>query len=273
MKVAIAQLSCRQGQPLENYKRMAEWISRAASAKAELVIFPEMITSGCAPQAIESGAISAGSSELAEMVETAQKNKISVMFGAPEREEASHDSAHNDAIYNSTFLITPGSGVTAVYRKTHLCPYQPFFENLIMQPGAAPAVVEIGGFKASIAICFDLRFPEYFRPLAAQGCNLFLIASAWPKARVKHWDTLVAARAIENQAFVVAANQVGSFKDTVFAGRSRIVDPLGETVVEGGPDSEELLIAEIAPVRCAEVRQATPVLTLRRPDLYASIKS
>lgn len=267
MKIAIAQLSCRQGQPLDNFKRMAEWINRAASAKAELVIFPELFTTGCAPQAIESGAIATDSSELAEMVETVQKNKISVLFGAPERDEI-----NQEAIYNSTFLLTPDSGVTAVYRKTHLCPYQPFFENLIMQPGATPSVVEIGGFKASITICFDLRFPEYFRQLAAQGCNLFLISSAWPKARVKHWDTLLAARAIENQAFVVAANQVGSFKDTAFAGRSRIIDPLGETVIEGGPDSEELLIAEILPAKCAEVRQATPVLNLRRPELYAEVK-
>lgn len=266
MKIAVAQLVCKQGQFAENFRRIGEWIERA-SGRADLVIFPELFTTGSAADAIEKGAVAADSPEIADLAEASAQHNISVLFGAAERDQSSPEK-----VYNSAFLLTPAEGVKAVYRKPHLCPFQPFFENLIMQPGSAPLIAEIGGFKLGVTICFDLRFPELYRALAVSGCDLIAVISSWPRVRVKHWDTLLSARAIENQSFIAASNQSGSYKETVFAGRSRIIDPLGEVVVEAGSDSEELLIAEISPAKCAEIRKSAPVLSLRRPELYGVIK-
>ena len=275
MKVAVAQLACRQNQPLENFRRAADWMSRAASNRADLILFPELFNTGCTADAISSGGIEKNGAELAELCDLSAKLKIAVIIGLAEQAQsaehsAATDPAANTDVFNSCFFITPDSGVIQSYRKTHLCPYPPFFENLILKPGSEAAAIDYLGFKIGLTICFDLRFPEFYRNLAASGCNLIINCASWPRVRVQHWETLLAARAIENQAFIVAANQVGSHKDLVFAGKSKIIDPLGEVLVEGGSDSEELLSAELDPKRCAEVRKAAPVLDLRRIELYGS---
>jgi predicted amidohydrolase len=95
-------------------------------------------------------------------------------------------------------------------------------------------VAETGIGRIGLAVCYDLRFPELFRAMVDQGAEVFVVPAAWPAARTEHWRLLLRARAVENQAYVVACNGSGSADGTTLAGRSTIIDPWGELVAEVG---------------------------------------
>jgi predicted amidohydrolase len=107
-----------------------------------------------------------------------------------------------------------------------------------------------------------------WRKYALGGARLFILPAEWPSRRTYHWQTLLRARAIENQVFVAACNRVGESKGEVFAGKSALIDPWGEAVVEGGPEAEALLTAEIDLAKVDDIRQRIPVFKDRRADLY-----
>jgi omega-amidase len=115
-------------------------------------------------------------------------------------------------------------------------------------------------------VCYDLRFPEPFRTAAAET-DLFAVVANWPELRREHWRTLLRARAIENQAYVAGVNRVGDGDGLHYAGDSTVIDPLGETLVEGD-DRERVLFAEIDPGRVSWLRGRFPALGDRRPEAY-----
>jgi omega-amidase len=107
-------------------------------------------------------------------------------------------------------------------------------------------------------ICYDLRFPELFRAVA-NTCMLIIVIASWPDARQGHWETLLKARAIENQCYVIGVNRVGEGGGYSFIGGSAIIDPSGETIAEGR-EKETLLVAEIDPEKVREIRSIYPFL-------------
>ena len=114
---------------------------------------------------------------------------------------------------------------------------------------------------------YDLRFPELFRRYALADCVLTFLPAEWPHPRLEHWQTLLRARAIENQMFIVACNRVGQSNDTGFCGHSCIIDPWGEVLVEGG-EEEALLTMEIDLEKVTAVRRTIPIFNDRRPRIY-----
>ena len=130
---------------------------------------------------------------------------------------------------------------------------------------------ELGGATWGLSICYDLRFPELYRTLAVRGATVLANCTAWPAARADHWDHLTRARAIENQAFFVGVNRVGTDDGLTFAGRSRVVAPTGELLAEASADREELLVAELDPGLVGRFRTAIPALAGRRPELYGDL--
>ncbi len=123
-----------------------------------------------------------------------------------------------------------------------------------------------GGPGSAFATICD--FPEMWRRYAIEGAKLIIIPAEWPNRRAEHWRTLLRARAIENQVFIAACNRVGETKGELFAGRSAIVDPWGETLVEGDRSSELLLTVQVDLERVDEIRSSIPVFEGRRTDLY-----
>jgi omega-amidase len=118
-----------------------------------------------------------------------------------------------------------------------------------------------------MTICYDLRFPELFRRYALAGARLILVPAEWPHPRRAHWQTLLRARAIENQCFVAACNRVGITGNSTFFGASAVIDPWGEALVEGG-ETELILTATIDLSLVDTVRKRIPVFEDRRPELY-----
>jgi predicted amidohydrolase len=164
--------------------------------------------------------------------------------------------------FNTAVLVGPAGEVVATYRKRHLFGFETG-ERTLMSAGDALVVAETPLGHTGLATCYDLRFPEMFRGLVDAGATTFLLASGWPVPRIEHWRVLARARAIENLAWVVACNGVGSHADITLGGHSIVVDPQGNVIAEAG-DTEEVLFADVEPGRSQEWREAFPALGDRR---------
>jgi predicted amidohydrolase len=161
-------------------------------------------------------------------------------------------------LFNTCLLINSAGEVVARYRKIHLFGYQSE-ERRLLERGRDVVVKDMPWGRISCAICYDLRFPELFRQMIDLGAELFLIASAWPAARLEPWLLLNRARALENQAFVFACNGAGSSGGVRLGGHSLFVDPSGRVIAEAG-EGEELLSADIDLGIVKDVRREFPAL-------------
>jgi predicted amidohydrolase len=170
--------------------------------------------------------------------------------------------------------IGPDGEVRAVYRKIHMFDVEvggrTYRESEHEEGGDEVVLSETaGGVELGLTVCYDLRFPELYRILAVRGARVITVPAAFTLATTRdHWEVLLRARAIEDQAFVIAANQVGEHaKGYRSGGRSMIVDPWG-VVLAQAPDSETFISAELELDRQAEIRRTLPSLANRRPQAY-----
>ena len=164
--------------------------------------------------------------------------------------------------HNTSVVIDPAGDVVATYRKQHLFGWEDG-EPSIMTAGDSLVVLPTPLGATGLATCYDLRFPELFRRLVDSGTETFLITSGWPMPRIEHWSVLARARAIENQAWVIACNTAGTHAGVEMGGRSVVIDPQGAVVAEAGAD-EEILYADVDPSAVRAWRQAFPALADRR---------
>ncbi|HEV7197124.1 MAG TPA: carbon-nitrogen family hydrolase [Pedococcus sp.] len=164
--------------------------------------------------------------------------------------------------YNTSLLLAPHGGVAATYRKQHLFGWEGG-ESSVMSAGTGLSVAQTPLGPTGLVTCYDLRFPELFRALVTKGAATFLLTSGWPAERIEHWSVLARARAIENQAWVVACNTAGTHNGVVMGGRSLVVDPMGAVIAEAGED-EQVLYADIDPDVATTWRESFPVLADRR---------
>ncbi len=175
---------------------------------------------------------------------------------------------------NTCVHVSAQGGVSAVYRKLHMFDVsvdgRRYCESDLELPGQEIVLsTSAAGVELGLAICYDLRFPELFRILAVKGARILTLPSAFTLATTRdHWEPLLRARAIENQAFVIAANQIGEHPGGYRSGgRSMIVDPWG-VVLAQAPDSVCQITAELDLERQLEIRAQLPALANRRPQAY-----
>lgn len=166
------------------------------------------------------------------------------------------------AHYNTQVVFGPDGALLATYRKMHLFGFNGG-EASVMSSGHDLVVVPGPLGPAGLATCYDIRFPELFRSLVERGAESFIVPAGWPERRVEHWRLLARARAVENQAYVLACNEAGTHAGVPIAGHSMVVDPQGEILAEAGV-GEEVLSVELDPLRVAAWRGAFPALEDRR---------
>src|SRR4030095_424741 len=151
------------------------------------------------------------------------------------------------SIYNSLVFVDCRGQIAAKYRKTHLYAVDPVEEQKCFASGNTFGSFAIGDLRFGFSICYDLRFPEMYRKLTIeQNAGAFIVSSAWPFPRIEHFRTLILARAIENQSYVIASNRVGKDGDLWFCGSSAIIDPRGVAVASASADREELIQADLS---------------------------
>lgn len=261
MKVAVAQVACQLGDIAANAAKIAELTHAACVAGAQLVVFPEMVDIGYHMPTIQELGSGWEEGVVPATRRLAQSNSIGIVAGVSERVGAN--------LYNTQIVVGRDGEITGKYRKTHLFNCPPVEEGSCFRPGADLVTVRADGLVFGLSICYDLRFPEFYRSMRVRdSVDVFLISSAWPFPRVEHMRTLAVARAIENQAYVVLANRVGTDSGTTFCGNSVIIDPYGVTLAAASADHDELLVAEIERARIDDVRARMPVVAHRRIDLY-----
>jgi predicted amidohydrolase len=235
-----------------NFRRLEPWIASAAGAGAKLVLLPEMYSCGFTMAAERVAEPEEGPST-AFLRAQAARHGIHLGGSVPER------PAGADRPFNCFVLAGPDGGLWR-YRKIH--PFTFAGEHEHYAAGDSFTTVTVGGLRCTLFVCYDLRFADEFWDTAA-GTDCYLVVANWPERRRGHWTSLLLARAIENQAYVVGVNRVGRGGDLVYTGDSRIVDPWGETLAAGA-GGETVLLADLDAAVVKDARERFPVLPDRR---------
>lgn len=263
LTISLAQMAVAVAKPEENLKKAESFVVEAKRRGSLIICLPELWTTGL-NWAYNDSAASRQDDTIRRVSEMAKRHSVWIS-GSMLALDA------NGKASNSSILFDPAGKAAATYRKTHL--FSPLQEDRHIAPGDSLELFDAPWGKTGLAVCYDIRFPELFRTYALKGAKIILSSMAFPASRVAHWQILVRARAIENQLFMVGTNQVGSEdfgKAGVvgYCGHSVIIDPLGETLVEGSQEKEELLTATIDTARVDEARRTIDYLKDRRTDLY-----
>ncbi len=250
-----------------NWEQARQLIERAASAGAKLVITPENTNYLGPHQQKVTLAEPLDGPTCSRFAELARRCDIHLLLGSYNERGAEATRCRNTSV-----LFSPTGEALAVYRKIHLFDVDVsdqvrFRESATIEPGDQTVCVETALGPIGLTICYDLRFPELYRQLRDAGAQILCVPSAFTLTTGKdHWYPLLRARAIENQAWVLAAAQHGHHDDQGLRqsyGHSLIIDPWGQVVASVG-DGPGIGIAEIDLDRVAEVRRAIPVASHRR---------
>ena len=244
-------------------------VRRAAAAGAELVVLPEKWPVLGTPEQTAAAAEPLDGTTSAWAAALARELGIDLVAGSIAERVEGDERGRNTSLH-----LGPDGSVRAVYRKVHMFDVEVdgtvYRESAHEAPGDAVVVSETaGGVGIGLAVCYDLRFPELFRLLAVRGARVLVVSAAFTVATTReHWEVLLRARAIEEQCFVIAANQVGEHAPGLRSGgRSMIVDPWG-IILAQAPDAETFVIADLDLRAQDEVRRKLPALANRRPAVY-----
>jgi 5-aminopentanamidase len=283
----VAAWQCRPGSfdVAGNLRRLDEACASAAAQGAEVLVTPEMFTSGYAitRAGVLRLAEDAGGPTETAVAELARRHRIAIVYGHPERagqasaregsaregsaregsareSSAREGSAREESAYNAATMIGPDGVVRGRHRKVHL--YGDLDRAQFLPGTARPASFDFGGTRVGMLICYDVEFPEAVRSLAVSGARAMLVPTANMTDCEQVQDLLVPARACENGCGLVYANYCGSDDEFDYNGRSMICGPRGEVLAQAGAQGEELVIADLP------LEPAGTYLADRRADLY-----
>jgi predicted amidohydrolase len=259
MKVtlSLAQLAFEFGAVEANFEHAAPWIAEAAQRGSALVLLPELWASGYDLPHWQRYAAPLDQGAFARLADLARQHEIAI--GSSLLEE------YEGTAYNTFVLFGAQGSRWGVYRKIHR--FRLLDEEQWLGAGDQLVAAETPWGLTGLSICYDLRFPEMFRPYALGGVKLVLVVAEWPLARIAHWTKLLQARAIENQLFMAGVNKVGQSQGAPLGGGSAVIDPWGMPLVEGDQE-ERLLTAELDFDEVEQARHFIPVFEDRRPDVY-----
>lgn len=263
MKIALAQFSVERGSVDANLKAINAFIKDAAVAGASVLFLPEMCTTGF-DWAKNRELLDSAADSIRTLQAAAQAVGVAVCGSFLEKTESGSAA-------NTLYYIEKDGSIAAKYRKVHL--FTLFREDAHVEAGNEILVADTQCGKIGCSVCYDLRFPELFRQCALQGAELQFLPAAFPHPRLAHWQTLIRARAIENQSFFVAVNQCGyeghdgDVGTTQYFGHSMVVDPWGEILLEAD-ESAGMHVVEIDLSQVSKTREKLTALKDRRADLY-----
>ncbi|MFD0958873.1 carbon-nitrogen family hydrolase [Paenibacillus chungangensis] len=261
LRLAIIQMDVHVGNPESNFVSLERKLEEAVGVahKPDVILFPEMWNTGYAL------------SEIRQLSDPEGKRTKELLSGFSKRHSVyivggSIAELRGNEVFNTIYAFDRNGEQISDYSKMHL--FRLMDEEKYLTAGDKHGNLTIDGEQAGMMICYDIRFPELARGLALGGVKLLFVPAQWPNPRLHHWRTLLMARAIENQMFVIACNRMGQSGDTTFFGHSMVVDPWGEIVAEAG-EEETILHAEIDMALVDSVRAKIPIFEDRRPALYS----
>ncbi|WP_432092360.1 carbon-nitrogen family hydrolase [Streptomyces sp. bgisy100] len=272
MRASLLQIDVNQQESVESRRERVAALVRAQS-DADLVVLPELwhvgafayesFTDHAEPVPTADGAESALGPTSEAMAAAAADARVWLHAGSIV------EKAPDGTLYNTSLVFGPDGAFHRSYRKIHRFGFDKG-EAVMMGAGDEIVTVGVPDTVIGLATCYDLRFPELFRRLTMAGAELLVIPAGWPARRREHWTLLSRARAVENQAYVLACCSAGTHSGVEQAGHSLVVDPWGEVLAEGGT-GEEVLTVQLDPKRVARTREDFPaqrdrMLGLPDPD-------
>jgi predicted amidohydrolase len=268
LRVAAVQLNST-AEKAANMAAADRLVRAAAADGATLIVLPEKWTVLGRDEDLRAGAEPLDGPAVAWARAIARELAIDLVAGSIVESPAGHQKLANTSVH-----VSPQGEVVAVYRKVHMFDVEiegrSYRESDLEDPGDEVVLSETAqGVSLGMSICYDLRFPELYRILAVRGARVIAVPAAFTLPTTRdHWEVLLRARAIENQAFMVAANQIGPHPGGHRSGgRSTIVDPWG-TVLAQAQDREGYIVADLDLERQLEIRAQLPALANRRPSAY-----
>jgi len=267
IKVALAQISCKQGDKTGNLKKIEANVTKSQKQAADLVIFPELSLTGymVRDQIYELAETVPGPST-GVLEELAKRTGMHIVFGMPELSEKTQAT-----VYNAAVLVGP-EGIIGKYRKMYLPTHSVFEEKRYFRPGYQTAAFDTGLGKIGLIICYDIFFPEVSRLTRLKGAQLIVCISASPAISRTFFETLTVARAIENTGFLAYVNLVGIENGLQFWGGSRLIGPQGKVLAKAKYDEEDLVICEVNYADIRPVETFVPTLKDLRPELFDKLK-
>ncbi|MGE4527471.1 MAG: nitrilase-related carbon-nitrogen hydrolase [Rhodospirillaceae bacterium] len=256
LRISLVQTESRPGEPQANLA-----LAREAAARAEgrVVVFPELFNAGYDLSVIDSipeAALADFRGGLAALSRETGKIVISGCLARGARK------------FRNEAVVFREGAEAACYTKVHLCQTPPVDEMLHFEAGDAPVVVDIDGWRCGLAICYDLRFPALFQAYRRLGADAIILISAWPVERWSHWYTLLRARAIENQCYVLACGMIGAVPAATFCGASLGFDPWGNPLAEADCFSPKIVETALVRAEIERYRPMHPIGRHERLDLY-----
>ena len=257
MQVACCQLDIRWEDKPANYRRVEELVRGAGLAPGALLVLPEMFATGFTMNATAVVERTDGPT-CAFLGRLAAAHRAHVLGGVVLADGAGRPR-------NEAALFGPEGQLVGRYAKMH--PFTLGGERDSYAAGDAVVTLPLpGGLTLQPAVCYDLRFPELFRRVGPRAPEVIAVMANWPVARVAHWVALAQARAIENQAYVIAVNRCGADPKLTYNGHSRIIDPRGEVLADAG-EAEGVIRAEVDRDMLEAYRGSLPFLRDKRGDL------
>jgi predicted amidohydrolase len=254
VKIAGLQLDIAWEDPEENFRRAERLASRAVAGGAQMLVLPEAFATGFS---MRSTAMAGHADTVRRfLVDLAKENGIWVLGGLIEPGKTRP--------VNACSLVGPDGKEVLHCRKIH--PFTLAGEHEHFETGSTVRTGMIDGVRITPLICYDLRFIELFRAVASHT-DLFVVIANWPAARAHAWRTLLAARAIDCQAYVLGVNRVGDAEGHPHCGDTTLVDPMGK-VIETLAHEPGVVLGDVDPEKVADVRRRYPFLADRRPEVY-----
>ncbi|PLX74011.1 MAG: carbon-nitrogen family hydrolase [Desulfuromonas sp.] len=255
---ATVQFNLALGEIETNLEKAEAGLRRASEQGAQLAVLPEMWSAGYDYKRLQRHA-----EQTPRVLEVIQKLSaelgLVIVGSLPEKE--------GEKIFNTASVIDGGK-IVGSYRKLHM--FSTMGEDRFLSPGETSLVAPTSIGRIGVAICYDLRFPELFRKMALEGAEVICVPAEWPKPRQEHWRTLLRARAMENQLFIVATNCCGIQGKLDFFGMSLLLSARGEVLAEGGETDTEL-VATFEREEMESYRKQIQCYTDRRPEIYGTL--
>ena len=256
MKIAICQMEIAYENKSKNLENMTKKIIQAAEKNSEIIFFPEMTLTGFSMNIKET--CEKNKKNIDYIKNLALKNKINIGFG--------YVKPNNEQAENHYTIISKGGEVLCDYIKIH--PFSYSNEDKFFIAGNKVVNYFINDIPISNFICYDLRFPEIFQAISNK-VSIIVVVANWPQNRIEHWKTLLKARAIENQCYIIGVNCCGTQANLVYSGNSCVYNPNGDLVCDLG-NSEKIEIFNFLD-DISQYRTAFPLKTDRKNKFYKSL--
>lgn len=245
------------GEPEKNKQTVVRYMEQIAR-NVDVVVLPELWTTGYDLARLGDIADENGEDAKTFLSSLARAYNVHIVGGSVAKKTERQ-------ITNTMYIVDRNGDVVCEYSKLHL--FKLMDEHKHLQAGETTGIFSLDGVTGAGVICYDIRFPEWIRAHMLHGAEVLFVVAEWPLVRLHHWRTLLMARAIENQCYVVACNRAGKDPNNEFAGHSMIIDPWGNILAEGN-EQETVIVANIDINEVQHVRARIPIFSDRRPDVY-----